>query len=284
MNRFIVLLLSVLLCGCSGSKSLMNPKDGSYDYYALKDALAIYMNKPVTLHVGDVEIQCVMAGLESDRLIIRQGERTQEIPVRAISRIELDEIARSLLSTGGVSALGGVAGWLAGKLVSSKVLASEWQKFKDNDQQIAAATAGATVGFLAGAWFGSRRATASMVINPNVEPLILDRSVGRSISELQRQKYGLFEDLPMKGTESVVRVQIMQYGPTDYLVLYNSVEQPELPKYAYDGRALTIEIPASEVKLSWMPVKREYLVKEQNKIHNKLDNQDNQLKYRLFQQ
>lgn len=284
MNRFIVLILSALLCGCSGSKSLMNPKDGSYDYYALKDALAIYMNKPVTLHVGDVEIQCVMAGLESDRLIIRQGERTQEIPVRAISRIELDEIARSLLSTGGVSALGGVAGWLAGKLVSSKVLASEWQKFKDNDQQIAAAAAGATVGFLAGAWFGSRRATASMVINPDVEPLILDRSVGRSISELQRQKYGLFEDLPMKGTESVVRVQIMQYGPTDYLVLYNSVEQPELPKYAYDGRALTIEIPASEVKLSWMPVKREYLVKEQNKIHNKLDNQDNQLKYRLFQQ
>ncbi|MBX7151328.1 hypothetical protein K1X84_06780, partial [bacterium] len=284
MKRFIYLLLwALLLTGCSGTKSLMNSKDGSYDYYALKDALGIYMNKPVTVHVGDVEIQCVMAGLESDRVIIRQGDRMQEIPVRAISRIELDDIGRSLLRAGGVSALGGVAGWLAGKVVSSKVLASEWQKFKDNDKQFAAAAAGAAVGFLAGAWYGSRKASASMVINPNVEPLILDRSVGRSISELQRQKYGLFEDLPMKGTESVVRVQIMQYGPTDYLILYNSVEQPELPKYAYDGRALTLEIPASEVKLSWMPVKREYLVKQQNKIHNQLDNQDNQLKYRLFQ-
>lgn len=284
MKITLPFLTTLVMFGCSSPKALMNNQDGSYDYYALKDAMRDFVDKPVKLHVGDIGIQCTLTGLESDRLIIRQGDRVQEIPVRAISRMELDEIGRSLVTTGSVSAIGGVLGWIVGKAVSSEVLATQWDKFKKDDKQVAAAVVGATVGFFAGAWLGSKKGNKSIDINPDVEPLILDRSVGRGISETLREQYGLFDDLPVQASESVTQVQIMQYGPTDYLVLYTSFEQPQLPKYAYDGRAMTIRIPAAEVKLNWMPVNRDYLVKQQNKIHKRLEYQDNQLKYRLFEQ
>jgi hypothetical protein len=284
MKKPLAFLTTLVMFGCSSPKALMDMKDGSYDYYALKDALGAYLGKPVKVHIADMEIECTLSGLESDRLIIRQGDRVQEIPVRAISRVELDEVKKSLLTTGTASATGAVLGWLGGKIVSSEVLASQWQKFKTDDKQIAAAAAGATLGFLAGAWLGSKKGSNVLDINPNVEPLILDRAVGRWITNSKREQYGLFADLPLVATESIARVQIFQYGPTDYLIVYDSFEQPELPKYAYDGRAVTVTIPASQMKLSWMAVNRDYLVKEQDKIHKTLNYEEGTLKYRLFEQ
>lgn len=284
MKKLLAILTTLVMFGCSSPKALMNNQDGSYDYYALKDALGAYLGKPVKIYIADMEIESVLSGLESDRLIIRQGERVQEIPIRAISRLEMNEVKKSLLATGSASAVGAVLGWLGGKLVSSEVLASQWQKFKSDDKQIAAAAAGATIGFLAGAWFGSKKGSNVLDINPNVEPLILDRAVGRWITGSKRQEYGLFMDLPLVATESLARVQIFQYGPTDYLIVYDSFEQPELPKYAYDGREVTVKIPAAQMKLSWMAVGREYLVREQDKIHKTLNYEEGTLKYRLFEQ
>lgn len=277
-----VLWLAVLAIGCSSPRALMSDRDGSYDYYALKDALRDYLQKPVTVHIGDLSVECELTGMDGDRLILRSGERVQEIPLRAISRLERNDF--SMVRASAVSAVTAAGGWLTGQLVSSKVLSRQWEKFKQNENQIAGAAAGATLGFLAGAWYGSRHSQKSLELNPNVEPLVLDRAVGREITEMLRQKFGLFEDLPALPTESVVEVQIMQYGPTDYLVLYTSFEKPELPKYAYDGRETTIKIPAVEMKMSWMPVGREYLVKQQDKIHKDLEKKENQLKYRLFEQ
>jgi hypothetical protein len=284
MKKLLAFLTTLVMFACSSPKALMDMKNGSYDYYALKDALGTYLGKPVKVHIADMEIECILSGLESDRLIIRQGDRVQEIPVRAISRVEMNEFKKSLLATGSASAAGAVLGWLGGKIVSSEVLASQWQKFKTDDKQIAAAAAGATLGFLAGAWLGSKKGSNVLDINPNVEPLILDRAVGRWITSSKREQYGLFADLPLVATESIARVQIFQYGPTDYLIVYDSFEQPELPKYAYDGRAVTVTIPASQMKLSWMAVGREYLVKEQDKIHKTLNYEEGTLKYRLFEQ
>jgi hypothetical protein len=284
MKKPLAFLTTLVMFGCSSPKALMDMKDGSYDYYALKDALGAYLGKPVKVHIADMEIECTLSGLESDRLIIRQGDRVQEIPVRAISRVEMNELKKSLLTTGSASAAGAVLGWLGGKIVSSEVLASQWQKFKTDDKQIAAAAAGATLGFLAGAWLGSKKGSNVLDINPNVEPLILDRAVGRWITNSKREQYGLFADLPLVATESIARVQIFQYGPTDYLIVYDSFEQPELPKYAYDGRAVTVTIPAAQMKLSWMAVGREYLAREQDKIHKTLNYEEGTLKYRLFEQ
>ncbi|MBX7152388.1 hypothetical protein K1X84_12150 [bacterium] len=283
-STLISLTVFMLLVSCSGSRSLMNPKDGSYDYYQLKDALSGYLKKPAVLHVGDVQIQCVVSDLQSDRLIIEQAGRVQEIPVRAISRIELGELGRSLMYTGMTSAIGALAGWIAGKGLSSEVLSKEWKKFKQNDKQIAAAAAGASIGFLAGAFFGNRKGRNTLVINPQVESLTLDRSVGNVIPGRAIQDFGVFDDLPVQTTETIASIKIAQYGPTDYLILYDSFERPELPKYAYDGRAMTIKIPPAQMKLHWMPVNRDYLVKQQDKIHKNLKKQDEQLKNKLFEQ
>jgi len=285
MQRNVLIIFTMLwIAACGGSKPLMKSVDGSYDYYDLKRVIDQQLSKPAVLHIGDVEIACTITGFESDRLIIKNGDLLQEIPVRAISKIEIQDLAKKFLSTSATSLIGGGLGWLAGRGITSEVLANKWEKFKSNDKQVAAAIAGATIGFVAGAILASKRASNSIDLNPRVEPLVLDRAVGAEITQGEVRKYGLFDDVQTADNESLAQVKVVQYGPTEYLLLYDTFVQKELPKYAYDGREMTVKIPAAEMKTHWQVVTRDYLVRQQDKIQKQLKSTNEDLKYKFFEQ
>ena len=265
-RQFICVSLSIFLVACSAQKpAAWQDLD---DYEIIRSKLSHILNNDVILHIGVIEVPTRLLGLEGDRLIVQRGFLTAEIPIYAISSMTVPSYAMSVARIGTGMALAGISGWVVSDAIGSRIIRNASDTRSQRRQALF--NIGTTIAFLfGGAFLSANTADKVIVVNERIEPLVLDDVLGYEITQEERRKYELFEDLQIGMGESLARIYLVKFSPTEYLMLYDCLRSRELT-----GTPHMITY--------WQTVDRSYLVAQQDKIYAYKKRQRRRTEFKLF--
>ncbi len=239
-----------LLNACTFNVRLVQDEGGIPE--ASMKALAQSANHYATVYIGTEFFVCKVLKCDEDHLVVADREVVTELPIKAISRIVIEDA-----KTTGMSAViaGGLSGGLLGYLIGMEA-ASDHQSAQEI--KIGVASAGAMTGALAVKLIGegSRK---EYPVNNKVKNIELVKGWGRSIKAQAIQERGVFSDLLLNAGETFLELRVYEFdkGATDgggYIALYD----------VYNGKDIT---------LRWKVYDESFIKEQKERLASPMKNQ-----------
>ena len=241
----ILAAAAVVINSCAINVQIKGEWEGSISRETVS-ALQKETDQIVTVMIGDEAYPCKILSVTNESIKAINGTESVEIPVSAISSVIRKGKAgssKALLGTGLV--IGGLTGGLAGEAAGRHAGINTKDR---NEWRIHAASAvvGAGLGALTMTMIGQAK-DKIIEVNPGVKLYTLDKSVGKHISVVEIQQYGLFSDLPLKAGEVLLKASIYKCCKEDFVIVYRT----------HNGDTET---------LNWELVDAEYISAQKQKI------------------
>ncbi|MCK6542194.1 hypothetical protein L6Q79_05865 [bacterium] len=217
-----------LVIGCSAGSKM-------YQHSDLQNKQSGLSGRSASVHIAGIDFECKIVGLNKDVLIVQQSTLRSEIPLDAISKLEV----RSAMSQKSNMLIGGGAGLLvgagAGLIIGPKVSEAKGVKTLAGPLPMLMIIGGA----VGGGFLGSSLAeNEEYVFNAEIKPYSIHTEIGTEATPAELVAYGIFDDLSTGADEKILQVQVFQLKDNRYFIMY---DESYLGAYRVGGKIVNEE-------------------------------------------